>query len=88
MRSKRWLTLALAAAELLHLLLVLAAGSVRGALGAAFLRAVRFTFLRSALSSIVFVFAIRYPYLSWSVDCGLEPLKLGEFLHQLFHSEL
>jgi hypothetical protein len=33
-------------------------GAVRAALGAAFLRAARFTFLRSALSSIDFVFAI------------------------------
>jgi hypothetical protein len=33
-------------------------GVVRFALGAAFLRAVRFTFLRSAVSSIDFVFAI------------------------------
>ena len=32
---------------------------VRGALGAAFFRAVRFIFLRSALSVIDFVFAIR-----------------------------
>jgi len=34
-------------------------GVVRFALGAAFLRVARFTFLRSALSAIDFVFAIR-----------------------------
>jgi hypothetical protein len=35
-------------------------GCVRAALGATFLRAVRFTFLRSALSAIDFVFAIGF----------------------------
>src|SRR6185437_10639360 len=42
-------------------------GVVRAALGAAFLRAVRFTFLRSALSSIDFVFAIGFLIL---ISCG------------------
>jgi hypothetical protein len=37
---------------------------VRGALGAAFLRAARFTFLRSSLSAMLFVFAIYFANLS------------------------
>lgn len=48
-------------------------GVVRAALGAAFLRAVRFTFLRSALSSIDFVFAILV-LISCGAESALQPL--------------
>ena len=51
------LALRLAARQLFDLLFLLAAGSVRLALGEAFLRAARFSFLRSSLSSILVVSA-------------------------------
>jgi hypothetical protein len=50
------------------------------------LRAVRLIFLRSVLSLIALVFAIRI--LIFRRVPALEPLQLREFLHQLFHSEL
>jgi hypothetical protein len=71
-------------------------GSVRFPLGAAFLRAVRFTFFRSAVSVIAFVFAISRETLSlFQIEivnsiakiCVSNALQLGEFFHQLFYAE-
>lgn len=60
---------------------------VRFALGAAFLRAARFTFLRSSVSVMLFVFAMKcLSYLSRNSIQNLEALQLGELLHQLFHA--
>jgi len=67
-------------------------GSVRFALGAAFLRAARFSFLRSCVSSIFVVFAITCldseNVVRLFERSRLHPLELGKLLHKLLHAEL
>jgi hypothetical protein len=62
---------------------------VRGAFGAAFLRAARLTFLRSCLSAMLLVFAMYLANLSFGANFrNLEALQLGEFFYQLLHAVL
>jgi hypothetical protein len=62
---------------------------VRGPFGAAFLRAARFTFLRSSLSVMLLVFAMYVANLSLgAIFQNSEALQLGELLHQLLHAVL
>ena len=62
---------------------------VRGPFGAAFLRAARFTFLRSSLSVMLLVFAMYLANLSiTAIFETLEALQLGKLLHQLLHAVL
>ena len=60
----------------------------RGPFGAAFLRAVRLTFLRSTLSVMLLVFAMYVANLSRCGFRNLEALQLGKLLHKLLHAVL